>query len=47
MPIAKGLNEPSGVAFRNGSLYVGEISRIVQVRRHRVEAASRRASRWS
>ena len=28
--IAKGLNEPNGVAFRDGSLYVGEISRIVR-----------------
>jgi glucose/arabinose dehydrogenase len=30
LTIAKGLNEPNGVAFHNGSLYVGEISRIVR-----------------
>src|SRR5215217_4221279 len=30
IPIAKGLNEPSGVAFRDGALYVGEIHRIVK-----------------
>lgn len=28
--IAKGLNSPNGVAFRNGSLYVAEISRILR-----------------
>lgn len=28
--IAKDLNEPNGVAFHNGSLYVGEISRILR-----------------
>ena len=28
--IAKGLNTPNGVAFRNGSLYVAEISRILR-----------------
>src|SRR5262245_47703263 len=28
--IAKGLNEPNGVAVHNGSLYVGEISRITR-----------------
>jgi len=28
--IAKGLNEPNGVAFRNGALYVAEISRIIR-----------------
>ena len=28
--IAKGLNQPNGVAFHNGSLYVGEISRITR-----------------
>ncbi len=28
--IAKGLNSPNGVAFRNGSLYVAEISRIIR-----------------
>jgi len=28
--IAKGLNEPNGVAFRNGALYVAEISRILK-----------------
>src|SRR5687767_10084547 len=28
--IAKGLNEPNGVAFRDGSLYVGEIHRVVR-----------------
>jgi glucose/arabinose dehydrogenase len=31
IPIAKGLNEPSGVAFRDGVLYVGEIHRIVKL----------------
>ena len=30
LTIAKGLNEPNGVAVHNGSLYVGEISRIVR-----------------
>ncbi len=30
LTIAKGLNEPNGVAFRDGSLYVGEISRIIR-----------------
>jgi glucose/arabinose dehydrogenase len=29
--IAKGLNEPNGVAFRDGSLYIGEISRITRL----------------
>jgi glucose/arabinose dehydrogenase len=28
--IAEGLNEPNGVAFRNGSLYVAEIYRIIR-----------------
>lgn len=28
--IASGLNSPNGVAFRNGSLYVAEISRIIR-----------------
>ncbi|NIO41957.1 MAG: sorbosone dehydrogenase family protein [Burkholderiales bacterium] len=28
--IAKGLNSPNGVAFRNGSLYVAEINRIIR-----------------
>lgn len=28
--IAKGLNMPNGVAFRNGSLYVAEVSRIIR-----------------
>lgn len=28
--IAKGLNQPNGVAFRNGSLYVAEVSRILR-----------------
>ena len=28
--VAKGLNEPNGVAVHNGSLYVGEISRIIR-----------------
>jgi glucose/arabinose dehydrogenase len=28
--VAKGLNSPNGVAFRNGSLYVAEISRILR-----------------
>ncbi len=28
--IAKGLNSPNGVAFRNGSLYVAEINRILR-----------------
>jgi len=28
--IAKGLNEPNGVAFRDGTLYVGEIHRVVK-----------------
>ena len=30
IPIAKGLNEPSGVAFRDGTLYIGEIHRVVK-----------------
>jgi glucose/arabinose dehydrogenase len=30
LTIAKGLNEPNGVAFHNGSLYVAEISRILR-----------------
>ena len=30
LTIAKGLNEPNGVAFRDGSLYVGEINRVVR-----------------
>lgn len=30
LTIAKGLNEPNGVAFRDGALYVGEIHRIVR-----------------
>jgi glucose/arabinose dehydrogenase len=29
--IARGLNRPSGVAFRNGSLYIAEISRVVRL----------------
>jgi glucose/arabinose dehydrogenase len=29
--IAKGLNEPNGVAFRDGTLYIGEISRILRL----------------
>ncbi|BAI62635.1 conserved hypothetical protein [Methanocella paludicola SANAE] len=28
--IAEGLNQPNGVAFRNGSLYVAEVSRILR-----------------
>src|SRR5258705_13790440 len=28
--IAKGLNSPNGVAFRNGSLFVAEISRVIR-----------------
>jgi glucose/arabinose dehydrogenase len=28
--IASGLNKPNGVAFRNGSLYVAEVSRIIR-----------------
>ncbi len=28
--LAKGLNSPNGVAFRNGSLYVAEINRIIR-----------------
>jgi glucose/arabinose dehydrogenase len=28
--IAKGLNEPNGVAFRDGALYVAEISRVIR-----------------
>ena len=28
--IANGLNMPSGVAFRNGSLYVAEVSRVIR-----------------
>ena len=28
--IAKGLNQPNGVAFKDGALYVGEISRILR-----------------
>lgn len=30
LTIAKGLNSPNGVAFRNGSLYVAEINRILR-----------------
>ena len=30
LTIAKGLNEPNGVAFHDGALYVGEISRIIR-----------------
>ena len=30
IPIAKGLNSPNGVAFRNGALYVAEPSRILR-----------------
>jgi glucose/arabinose dehydrogenase len=30
IPIVKGLNEPSGVAFRDGTLYIGEIHRVVK-----------------
>ena len=30
LPIAKGLSEPSGVAFRDGTLYIGEIHRVVK-----------------
>jgi glucose/arabinose dehydrogenase len=30
LTIARGLNVPSGVAFKDGSLYVGEISRILR-----------------
>ncbi len=30
LTIAEGLKDPSGVAFRNGSLYVAEISRITR-----------------
>src|SRR5688572_23956420 len=30
LTIAKGLNEPNGVAFQDGSLYVAEISRILR-----------------
>ncbi len=29
--IAKGLHRPNGVAFKNGSLYIGELSRIVRL----------------
>jgi glucose/arabinose dehydrogenase len=29
--VAKGLNEPNGVAFRDGSLFVGEINRVVRL----------------
>ncbi|HJV34665.1 PQQ-dependent sugar dehydrogenase, partial [Geomonas sp.] len=30
LTIAKGLKEPNGVAFRNGALYVAEISRVIR-----------------
>jgi glucose/arabinose dehydrogenase len=30
LTIAKGLNEPNGVAFRDGALYVAEISRVIR-----------------
>ena len=30
LTIAKGLNEPNGVAFRDGALYVGEIHRVIR-----------------
>ena len=30
LTIAKGLNEPNGVAFRDGTLYVGEIHRVIK-----------------
>ena len=42
IPIAKGLNEPSGVAFRDGTLYVGEISRVVRFDNIESKLASRR-----
>ncbi|MCB9235623.1 MAG: sorbosone dehydrogenase family protein [Bacteroidia bacterium] len=41
--IAKGLNSPNGVAFRDGSLYVAEISRILrfdQIEDHLVDPPS-------
>jgi glucose/arabinose dehydrogenase len=31
LTIAKGLNQPNGVAFRDGTLYIGEINRIVKL----------------
>jgi glucose/arabinose dehydrogenase len=31
LTIARGLNEPNGVAFRDGTLYIAEISRIVKL----------------
>jgi glucose/arabinose dehydrogenase len=31
LTIAKGLNEPSGVAFRDGALYIGEIDRVLRL----------------
>jgi glucose/arabinose dehydrogenase len=30
IPLARGLNMPNGVAFRNGSLYVAEVSRVLR-----------------
>jgi glucose/arabinose dehydrogenase len=30
IPIARGLNMPNGVAYRNGSLYVAEVSRVLR-----------------
>src|SRR5918993_1119908 len=30
LTIANGLNSPSGLAFRNGSLYVAEVSRVIR-----------------
>ena len=46
IPIAKGLNEPSGVAVpRRHALRRRDPPRR-EVRQHRVEARSRRASRW-
>jgi glucose/arabinose dehydrogenase len=30
LPIAKGLNQPNGVAFHNGALYVAEMQRIIR-----------------
>jgi glucose/arabinose dehydrogenase len=30
LTVAKGLNEPNGVAFRDGALYVGEIHRVIK-----------------
>ena len=45
--IAQGLNDPSGVAFRDGSLYVAEISRITRYDDIEAKLDESARSRWS